>query len=157
MVWSDWLLIAVIIVCAIAVGVYFLNKWAYKKMDEQNSVIEQNKMPATIYVISKKHDKITNVKMPKMIMDQLPKRAKLVKMYFVQAKVGPQIMTLIAEKNIYEALPLKKNVKVEIAGMYIVGMHGLRTADEEKAKKKAKKQKEKAAASEEKKSRKNKK
>lgn len=157
MEWSDILLIIVLVICAIAAGIYFLNKWAYKKMDEQNQAIKQHKMPATIYVISKKHDKITNVKMPKMIMEQLPKRAKLVKMYFVQAKVGPQIMTLIAEKNIYEALPLKKNVKVELAGMYIVGMQGLRSAEEEKAKKKEKKEKEKAAAAAEKKNSKKKK
>jgi hypothetical protein len=153
---ADWLLIIFIIICAVVAGVYFLNKWAYKKMDEQNQVIAQHKMSATIYVISKKRDKITNIKLPKAVAEQIPARAKLVKMYFVQAKVGPQIMTLIAEKNIYEALPLKKNVKVEIAGIYIVGMQGLKSAEKIKEEKKAKKQKEKEAIAAEKKNKKNK-
>jgi hypothetical protein len=153
---GDWLLLIFIIICAVIAGVYFLNRWAYKKMDEQNQIIEQNKMSATIYVISKKRDKITNIKLPKAVADQIPARAKLVKMNFIQAKVGPQIMTLIAEKNIYEAIPLKRNVKVELAGIYIVGMQGLKSADKLKEEKKIKKQKEKEAAAAEKKNKKKK-
>jgi hypothetical protein len=149
-VW-DWLLIIFLIVCALVAGFYFLNKWAYKKMDEQNQIIDQHKMSVTIYPISKKRDKITNINLPKAVAEQIPARAKLVKMNFIQAKVGPQIMTLVAEKNIYEAMPLKRNVKVELAGIYIVGMQGLKSAKEVKADKKAKKQNEKTEAAQNKK------
>ena len=134
------LIVTVVIVLLVALF-YFLNRWAYKKMDEQQTIINQKKMKQTAYIIDKKHDKITNVHMPKMVMDNLPKRARLMKMYFAQVKIGPQIMTLICDKNVYNALPLKKSVKIEIAGLYIVNVVGMKSAEEMKAINKAKKQK----------------
>ncbi len=144
MTFSDILLLTIIIVAVIAGVLYFVNRWAYKKMDEQQAVINQQKMTQTAYIIDKKHDKITNVNMPKMVMDNLPKRAKLMKMYFAQVKIGPQILTLICDKNVYNALPLKKSVKIEMAGLYIVNVVGMKSAEEMKAKAKEKKAKEKA-------------
>ena len=114
-------------------------------MDEQQVMVDKMKMVQPIYVIDKKHDRITNVNMPKMVMDQMPARAKLMKMYFVQAKIGPQIITFITDKLVYDALPLKKQVKVEIAGIYIVKMIGMKSKEELKAEQKAKKEKEKEA------------
>ena len=66
-------------------------------------------------------------------------------MPLVKAKVGPQIVTLISNQKVYDALPLKKNVKVELAGMYISGMQGLKTKREMQAVAKAKKVKGAAA------------
>lgn len=141
---SDIALIAILVVVLVVAGFFFLNRWAYKKMDEQQAMINQQKMKQTAYVIDKKHDRITNVHMPKMVMDNIPKRAKLMKMYFAQVKIGPQILTLICDKNVYNALPLKKNVKIEIAGLYIVNVIGMKSAEEMKALEKEKKAKAKA-------------
>ena len=46
-------------------------------------------------------------------------------MPIVKAKVGPQITTLMCDKNIYNNLPVKKTVKVELAGVYISNIIGL--------------------------------
>jgi uncharacterized membrane protein len=139
------ILLIVVLVIAVLLGLFFfLSRWAYRKMDEQQSFIQQQKMTQTAYIIDKKHDKITNVHMPKAVMDNLPKRAKLMKMYFAQVKIGPQIATLICDKNVYNALPLKKSTKIEIAGLYIVNVVGMKSAEEMKAKNKEKKAKEKA-------------
>lgn len=139
---ADWFLLIVIIIALIGVALYFLNKKAYKKMDEQNEMIEQNKMLQTAYIIDKKRDKITNIdSMPKAVLAQLPKWGKFIKMYFVRAKIGPQIVTLMADKSVFNALPVKKTVKIEIAGMYIVKMIGMKSAEEMKAIEKARKQK----------------
>lgn len=140
---GDIILLVFLAIGLIIVGFYFLNKWAYKRMDNQQSIIERTKTPATIYVIDKKKDKITNVNMPKVVIDQMPKIYKLVKMRFVQAKIGPQIMTLMCDKKVYQALPVKKNVKVELAGIYIISMKGMKSDKEIKEAKKAKKLKEK--------------
>lgn len=144
MTFADIMLLTIIIVAVVVAGFFFLNRWAYKKMDEQQAVINQQKMTQNAYIIDKKHDKITNVHMPKVVMDNLPRRAKLMKMYFAQVKIGPQILTLICDKNVYNALPLKKSVKIEIAGLYIVNVIGMKSAEEMKAKAKEKKAKEKA-------------
>lgn len=140
----DFILLALIVVGVIGVGLYFLNKWANKKMSEQDEMIKQTRQPATIYVIDKKKDKIENVNMPKMVIEQMPKRMKFMKMYFIKAKIGAQIVTLMCQKDIFEALTVKKNYKVDLAGIYIVSVTGMKSKEEMKSikKEKAKKAKE---------------
>lgn len=121
-------------------GLFFLNRWASTKMSSHQNAIEKAKQPATIYIIDKKKDKITNVTMPKAAIDQVPAYAKVIKHYFVKAKIGPQIITLMCDKEVFNALPLKKNVKVELAGIYIVTMKGMKTKRELKEEKKLEKQ-----------------
>ncbi|HAG04852.1 MAG TPA: hypothetical protein DCG28_05355 [Lachnospiraceae bacterium] len=147
----DIVIIVVIILAVLAFALYRLNKWAYKKIDTQNAAIEQTKMTQKAYIISKKRDKIENVNLPKVVYEKLPFYAKFIKMNFVQCKIGPQIVTLMAQKNVYEALPVKKSVTVDIAGLYIVGMKGMKSEEEMKQIKKEKKQKEKEAKKEAKK------
>ena len=43
----------------------------------------------------------------------------------VKAKVGPRVMTLIADEQIFDMIPVKKEVKAVISGMYILGVKGL--------------------------------
>ena len=45
-------------------------------------------------------------------------------MPIVIAKVGSQITTLLCDEQVYNDLPVKKQVKVEIVGLYIVGIKG---------------------------------
>lgn len=142
----DIIIIVAVVIGALLAGLYFLNKWAYKRMDTQQTMIDKMKNSMSIYVIDKKRDKITNVNMPKAVIDQMPKMYKRMKLCFVQAKIGPQIMTLMCDKNVFAAIPVKKNVKVEIAGMYIVSVAGMKTPQEIKALKKEKKLKAKAEA-----------
>lgn len=142
---GDIIILVVGIIAAVFAGLYFLNRWAYKKMDTQQTLIDKSKQTATIFVIDKKKDKITNVNMPKVVIENMPKIYKYMKMRFVQAKIGPQIMTLMCDKRIFEAIPVKKNVKVELAGIYIVNVIGMKSAEELKQMKKEKKLKEKEA------------
>lgn len=139
MMW-DIILIVFLVIAAIAAGLYFLNKWAVKRMDQQQSIIEKSRTVVSIFVIDKKKDKVTNVKLPKAAVAQMPKAAKFMKMYFVQAKIGAQIMTLMCDKKVFNVLPVKKNVKVGLAGIYIVDMIGMKTDKQMKEEKKAKEQ-----------------
>ena len=136
---TDILLIVLVVVAIVVVSLYLLNKWSYKKMDENQSMIERHRQSATIFVIDKSSGRLKEGMLPKAAMDQMPWHSKMMRMYFVKAKVGPQIVTLICEKDVYAALPVKKNVKVEIAGIYISSMHGMKTKEEMKAMKNAKK------------------
>ncbi|MCL2354060.1 MAG: hypothetical protein FWC69_05465, partial [Defluviitaleaceae bacterium] len=113
----DILIIVFAAIVAIAAGLYFLNRWASKRYSVQQDMVSKNKMPASIYVIDKKHDKAANVQLPKMVSDNLPKTAKVMKMHFIKAKVGPQIVTLMCDKNIYGFLELRKSYNVELAGI----------------------------------------
>jgi hypothetical protein len=120
------MVVAILAIVVMAVF-YFLNKWAGKKAAAQQDMVEQHKQTVSIYVIDKKKDKITNAGFPKAVQDQIPRMAKIMKTPLVKAKIGPQIMTLVCEAKVFDALPLKKTVSVEIAGAYIVGMKGMKT------------------------------
>ena len=122
-----------IIALLLGVGVYFLNKWAGKRSAQQQEMVQQHKQTMSIYVIDKKKDKLTNANFPKAMADQIPRLGRIMKMPLVKAKIGPQIHTLIADKKVFDALPLKKTVKVELAGMYIVSMAGMKSKEQLKA------------------------
>jgi len=123
----DILVLIGIVLVIVFIVLYFLNKWAGRRMSDQQEMVERHKQSATIYVIDKKKDKITNANLPKAMADQVPRMGRMMKMPLVKAKIGPQIMTLVADKAVYDALPVKKNVTVELAGAYIVSMKGMMT------------------------------
>lgn len=138
----------ILIIIFAVIGIIFglliwLNRKASKKMDQQQEMINRSKQTTTIFVIDKKRAKITEVNMPKAVTEQMPKAYKFLKLYFVQAKIGPQILTLICDKRVFNAITIKKNIKVELAGIYIVSVVGMKSQRELKEIKKAKKLKEK--------------
>jgi hypothetical protein len=135
----DIIVIVGIVIAAVGVGLYFLNKWAGKRMADQQDAVQRNKQSVSLYVIDKKKEKITNAHFPKMVYEQIPKWSRLMKMPLVKAKIGPQIATLMCDNKVFDALPVKKTVMVELAGMYIVGMKGMKTKKEMEAIRKARK------------------
>ena len=48
------------------------------------------------------------------------------KLPIVKAKVGPKVMTLIADEAIFADIPVKKEVKATVSGLYITAVKGLR-------------------------------
>ena len=61
-----------------------------------------------------------------MVIDQTPKLMRRSKLPIVKAKVGPKIMTLVADEKIFDLIPVKKEVKAMVSGIYIVGVRGVR-------------------------------
>ncbi len=114
--------IIVIVLALLGVGFYFLRKKLIKKLSDQQSLIQQHKVTTSILVIDKKKQRVTKANLPKSVMDQIPKMYRFRKMPLVKAKVGPQIMTLLCDDKVFEKLPTKKLVKVDLAGIFIVGL-----------------------------------
>ena len=88
-----------------------------KKMIQAQDFIDQNRTTVQIFVIDKRQEKPSPSNMPKAVYEQMPKSAKIRKTNLVRAKVGPQIVTLMCDKPVYQVLPVKKNVKVDL-GVY---------------------------------------
>ena len=44
----------------------------------------------------------------------------------VKAKIGPKIMTLMADAQVFEALPVKSEVRVVVSGIYISELKSVR-------------------------------
>ena len=44
----------------------------------------------------------------------------------VKAKIGPKVMTLMCDEKIFPLIPVKKEVKAVLSGIYITDVKGLR-------------------------------
>lgn len=119
--WTIFGIVLAVIIIAL-VGLFFWSKKLQKKYDEQQQLISDNKQSVTLFVIDKKKDKVDNLKLPKQIKEQLPKMYKKRKMPVVIAKIGPQIQTFMCDERVYDSIPTKKQIKVEVAGILIVNV-----------------------------------
>lgn len=119
-----FLVIMAILIAAI-VTLYILGKKAQKKQAEQQAFMEANKQTVSMLIIDKKRMKIKESGLPQAVIDQTPKLMRNTKLPIVKVKVGPQIMNLISDEKIFDAIPLKKEVKATVSGIYITGVKGL--------------------------------
>ena len=124
-------LLVIVIVLAIIIAVlYFLGKKAQKKQAEQQELLDANKQTVSMLIIDKKRMKMKDAGLPQMVMrgSKLP---------IIKAKVGPQIVSLICDEKIFESVPVKKEVKAVVSGIYVLdvkGLHGKTEAAPEKKK-----------------------
>lgn len=132
--------ITLIIVCAAVVAIlivmYFLGKKQQKKRDEQQETIDSMKQTISMLVIDKKKLPLKDSGLPAAVLEQTPKYLRRSKVPIVKAKVGPKIMLFIAEQNIFDEIPVKKEIKATVSGLYITEVRGLRGALEKPVKKK---------------------
>ena len=128
------LVIAIILVAAMIV-LYFLGKKAQKKKEEQDEQMKAAAQTVTM-LIDKKRMKMKDAGLPSQVMEQANKLMQRAKLPIVKAKVGPRVMTLIADEQIYDDIPVKKEVKATVSGLYITGVRGLRGPLEKPVKKK---------------------
>ncbi len=134
------LVILAVLIVAIAV-LYFLGRKAQKKQSEQQAQIDAMKQTISMLVIDKKRMKLKDAGLPQAVLEQTPKLMRNAKLPIVKAKVGPQIMSLICEEKIFDSVPIKKEVKAVVSGIYITdvkGLHGKQPVKEQKKKSKFK-------------------
>lgn len=121
---APWMvvLIWVLVIVAIGAGLYFWGKKLQKKYEEQQQIVNQHKQVVPLFVIDKKKDKLENLKLPKQVKEQIPKMQRRRKMPVVIAKAGPQIVTLMCDEVVYNTVPVKKQIKAEVAGIMLVNV-----------------------------------
>ena len=130
-------LIIILVVLVVALGVlYYFGRKAQKKQAEQMEQMEAVKQTVSMLIIDKKRLPLKESGLPQMVIDQAPKLMRRSKLPIVKAKVGPKISILIADEKIFDLIPVKKEVKAEVSGLYIVGVKGIRGSLETPAPKK---------------------
>ena len=117
--------VAVVLIVAVVV-LYFLGKKAQKKQAEQQEMLEANKQTVSMLIIDKKRLPIKESGLPQMVIDQTPKLMRRSKLPIVKAKVGPRIMTLVSDAAVFDLIPVKKEVKAVVSGIYIMEVRGVR-------------------------------
>ena len=117
--WIVFFIIVAILIIGLVV-LYFFGKKAQKKRDEQQEQMEAAKQTITMLVIDKKRLPIKQSGLPQMVIDQTPKLMRRSKLPIVKAKIGPRIMSLVADESVYDLIPVKKEIKAEVSGIYIM-------------------------------------
>ena len=120
------LLIIAIILLVVMVVLYFLGKKAQKKKEEQDAQVAAAAQSVSMLIIDKKRMRLKDAGLPQQVLAQTNKLMQRSKLPIVKAKVGPRVMTFIADEKVFEEIPVKKEVKATVSGLYITGVRGLR-------------------------------
>lgn len=135
--WQIVLLVILAVLIITLVVLYFLGKKSQKKQEEQQQQINAMKQTVSMLIIDKKRMKIKESGLPQAVIDQTPKLMRGSKLPIVKAKVGPQILSLVSDEKIFDSIPVKKEVKAVVSGIYITevkGLHGKQPVVEKKKK-----------------------
>ncbi len=120
---SYYLYIGLFILTAVITGfVLYYRRLARRKMAEQQEIVNQHKQTVSIMVIDKKKERLSEANMPAAIAEKLPRIVRMKKMPIVKAKVGNQVVNLLCDEKVFDQIPEKKMVRVEVAGIFIVGI-----------------------------------
>ena len=124
-----WYVIVGIILVVLIVGCFFLYKKGKSMQEKSEST--QREMQATaqtqsLLIIDKKRMRLKEANLPKIVLEQTPKYLRRTKVPIVKVKIGPKVLNMICEEKIFDLIPVKKEVKAVINGIYIMDVKGLR-------------------------------
>ena len=139
-----WLIMIIVIVVALAIMfvLYRVGDKLQKKQIAQREQMVEAAQPMNMLIIDKKMLPMKDAGLPKMVMEQTPKRYQKAKLPIAKVKVGPQIMNMICDDAIFDELPTRGEVKAMVSGIYIISVksvRGKKVAQEEETGKKKKK------------------
>lgn len=119
-------IVALVVVVAFVV-LYFVGRNLQKKQESSEAQMKASSQTISILVIDKKKMKLKEANLPKLVLDQTPKYLRASKVPIVKAKIGPKVMSLICDAKVFDLIPVKKEVKAVISGIYIMDVRGLRS------------------------------
>ncbi len=125
---SVWGILGIIlgVAAVVLVVLYFVGRKLQKKQADAEEQIQNAKQTVSILVIDKKLMRPAESGLPEAALAQIPWYAKRAKMPIVKAKIGPQIMSLMADQKVFEIIPVKKECKVALSGIYIAELKSVR-------------------------------
>ncbi|MGB8455452.1 MAG: hypothetical protein WCD89_24360 [Anaerocolumna sp.] len=125
------IVIILLIVLAVVIGaLIFLviyGRKLQKKSEASQAQMKAGAQTVSILVIDKKRMKLKEANLPKIVLDQTPRYLRGSKVPIVKAKIGPKIMTLMCEEKVFDLIPIKKEVKAVMNGIYIMDVKGMRS------------------------------
>ena len=120
-------LLVILLLGVIALVVlYFLGRKMEKRQVEQQQMLEAAAQTVSMLVIDKKRMKISQSGLPSQVIEQTPKLLRWNKLPIVKAKVGPKVMTLVCDEKVFDLIPVKREVKAVVSGIYISAVKSAR-------------------------------
>lgn len=130
------LLVILVVLIIAVVALYFLGKKMQKKQAQQEEMIAASAQQISMLIIDKGRMRLRDANLPAVVLEQTPKYLRRSKVPIVKAKVGPRVMTLMCDEKVFDVMPVKKEVKATVSGIYITGVKGVRGSLEAPKKKK---------------------
>ncbi|HIW42774.1 MAG TPA: hypothetical protein H9743_11710 [Candidatus Mediterraneibacter vanvlietii] len=130
------MIVIIVILIAACIALYFFGKKAEKRQAEQQEQMDAVAQTVSMLIIDKKKMKLKESGLPASVIESTPKYLRRTKVPVVKAKVGPRIMTLMCEGKVFDVLPVKKEVKAVVSGLYITGIKSVRGGSIEQPQKK---------------------
>lgn len=124
--WTIVMLVILAILVVLFVALLIYGRKMQKKQEASQEEIRTGAQTFSILVIDKKRMRIKEAGFPQIVIDQTPKYLRRAKVPVVKAKIGPKVATLMCEEKIFDLVPVKKEVKAVINGIYILDVKGLR-------------------------------
>jgi hypothetical protein len=121
------LIVVLVVVLGALIGLSIYGRKLQKRSEESQAQMKAGAQSVSILVIDKKRMKLTEADLPKIVVDQTPKYLRRSKVPIVKAKIGPKIMNLMCDDKIFDLIPIKKEVKAVMNGIYIMDVKGLRS------------------------------
>ena len=131
------LLVILIVLIVACVVLYFLGKKAEKKQAQQQEQLAAAAQTVSMLIIDKGRLRLKDAGFPSIVVESTPKYLRRSKVPVVKAKVGPKVMILMCDAEIFPMVPVKKEVKATISGIYITAVRGIRGPLEAPPKKKS--------------------
>lgn len=128
--------IILVILLVAVVLLYFFGKKMQKKQASTQEQMEAAAQSVSMLIIDKKRMKLKDAGLPAVVLESTPKLLRGSKLPIVKAKIGPRVMSLVCDQKIFDAVPVKKEVKATISGIYITDVKGIRGTLEPVKKKK---------------------
>ena len=130
------LIVILVLVIAACIALYIFGKKAEKKQAAQREQMEAAAQVISMLIIDKKKMKLKEAGLPAIVLENTPKYLRRTKVSVVKAKIGPKIMTLMCDNKVFEVIPVKKEVKAVVSGLYITGIKSVRGGSIEQPQKK---------------------
>ncbi len=130
------LLVILIVLIVACVVLYFLGKKAEKRQAEQQEQLAAAAQTVSMLIIDKAKLRLKDAGFPSVVVENTPKYLRRSKVPVVKAKIGPKVMILMCDAEIFPMVPVKKEVKATISGIYITAVRGIRGPLETPQKKK---------------------
>ena len=127
-----WLIVILSILAVVLVAfivLLILGGRLQKKANSQQEALASAAQTVSMLIIDKKKLKISEANLPKVVTDQVPKYARRAKFPIVKARVvggGSKPMNLIADAAVFDILPVGKECKVVVSGIYITEIKRVR-------------------------------
>lgn len=120
------LLVILVVLIIATIVLYFLGKKAEKRQAEQQEQLDAVAQTISMLIIDKRKMRLKDAGFPPIVLENTPKYLRRSKVPVVKAKVGPKIMVLMCDAQIYPLIPVKKEVKATVSGIYITAVKGIR-------------------------------